>query len=361
MECLLFTEKLVRPASTLLFTSASYDSGSPFAVSPLMDSMHSESTVYIHVLDVNEPPEGASKEFVIPEDAKMGTVIGTVKSRDPDAGQSVKYGIQRENCFEISTGTTRHYKQLPPVYQGKQLSTTYFRVKATASVHILLARSSTAIEVNFAAGEQRQHEIRYCTKYSPAPVPTADQCKTFATSNFALAFSAHDYEELWVNVNPATQEVRVGHGPDEGASGSTLMSAHVNATLAPFTYAVSTGDGHHGHFAGVCLPVESEQDTGVFSIDSSSGVLRIRKNILDYEVRSAYGIQVLLSDEGPTAVPSLNSFTFVRVQIEDVNEPPEFQGSVAATVKSTSLVGCFYDKSTAVTPRLHPDPLRDLP
>ena len=47
---------------------------------------------------------------------------------------------------------------------------------------MLLSRSSTAVEVTFAGGAQRQHEIKYCKKYVAFPIPTVDQCSTFATS-----------------------------------------------------------------------------------------------------------------------------------------------------------------------------------
>ena len=360
--CELFSEVLVRPSCfPSCLSSSTYDSGSKLPIEPFVNKLFTQTVVTIHVLDVNEPPEGASKEFYLKEDAKAGTIVGTVKGKDPDAKQTVKYGIKRENCFEVNAGTTKKYQLLPPTFPGKRSATAHIRVKAAGSVHMLLSRSSTAVEVTFAGGAQRQHEIKYCKKYVAFPIPTVDQCSTFATSiDNAFALSAELYEELWVHVDEETHTVTAGYGPDPGAFGATILTANINATIVPTKYSVSTGYGNVGHFAGVCLPVISEQDIGVFAIDSISGVIRVRKPILDYEVRAAYGLEVLLYDQGATAIPPMTSSSFVRVNIKDVNEPPEFSGAAQGIEKKTSLIGCFFDKSTAVTPRLTPDPLRDL-
>ena len=410
-ECQFFKETFVRPACYPSCTSnALYDSGSSSAIFPYVNSLFTESTIYIHVLDVNEPPLSASKTFSVAEDAKTGQIVGTMKGRDPDKDQTIKYAIQRENCFEVSTGPTKAYKQLPPVYQGKGSSTVHARVKSAGSVHVLLARASAAIEVTFAGpGKKVSTEIRYCKMYTSSPVPTVDQCETFATTGKEMVSNSR-YQDLWVHVNTDTNTVTAGQGPDPGAFESTVLTATINATLAPLRYSVSTGYGNKGHFAGVCLPVKSEQDgnfkiccfmngitvhliefscffthffflfilsnnfncihkhqlrqqfftDGVFVVDEITGVIRIRKPVLDYEVRDAYGIQMVFSDEGPTAVPKMTSTSFVRVNVIDVNEPPTFEGAAPGVAKTTLLVGCFYDKFTAVTPRLDPDPLRDL-
>jgi hypothetical protein len=361
-ECQLFKETFVRPVCyPTCTTNKLYGSGSPLSHSPYVRPLFTESIVFIHVLDVNEPPEGGSKEFTVPEDIKTGILVGTVQGRDPDKDQTIKYSIQRENCFEVTTGKTKAYKQLSPVYQGKRSSVVLMRVKSSGSVHLLLARASSAVEVTFAGpGGGTKNEIRFCKKYTPSPVPTVDQCETFASLSKDVVAS-NSYKELWVNIDADTSIVSAGNGPDPGAFESTLIRAAINSTIAPFRYSVSTGYNNAGHFAGICLPVESEQDDGVFTIDSTSGVIRIRKPILDYEIRNVYGIQVSMKDQGVTAIPSLTSFSFVRVNVIDVNEPPEFQGSAPGIVKTTTLIGCFYDKSTAITPRLDPDPLRDLP
>ena len=357
--CQFFKEMLVRPACYPACTgSTMYSSGSPMPVLPYVKPLFTSSFIYIHVLDVNEPPNGASKEFNVPEDAKTGAIVGTVTGKDSDKNQIVKYAIHRENCFEVTTSRTKAYKQLPPVYQGKRSSTAHLRVKSTGSVHVLLARASTAVEIIFGT----KHEIRYCKKYTPSPIPTVDQCEIFATAaNPSNIVSGSAYREYWISVDTDLRKVTAGSGPDKGAFESTILSAVINATLAPLRYAVTGGSFSNTHFAGVCLPVESEQDEGIFAVDRTSGVVRIRKPILDYEAREAYGIQMVLTDEGVGATPSLSSFSFVRINVIDVNEPPEFEGAAPGLAKTTSLLGCFYDKSTAVTPRLDPDPLRDLP
>jgi hypothetical protein len=364
--CQFFKEMLVRPAcypACTGSTMAMYSSGSPMPVLPYVKPLFTSSFIYIHVLDVNEPPNGASKEFNVPEDAKSGAIIGTVKGKDPDKGQTVKYAIHRENCFEVTT-RGKAYRQLPPVYQGMSSATAHLRVKSTGSVHVLLARASSAVEITFAALDGRtKHEIRFCKKYTPSPIPTVDQCEIFATANHSntVTVSGSAYREYWINVDTDLRTVTAGSGPDKGAFESTILSAVINATLAPLRFSVTGGSFTSTHFAGVCLPIQSEQDEGMFAVDPTSGVVRIRKPVLDYETRVAYGIQMLLTDEGVSATPSLSSFSFVRINVIDVNEPPEFEGAAPGIAKTTSLLGCFYDKSTAVTPRLEPDPLRDLP
>ena len=70
--CQFFKEMLVRPAcypACTGSTMAMYSSGSPMPVLPYVKPLFTSSFIYIHVLDVNEPPNGASKEFNVPEDA----------------------------------------------------------------------------------------------------------------------------------------------------------------------------------------------------------------------------------------------------------------------------------------------------
>ena len=112
----------------------------------------------------------ASETFQIPEDADTGTIVGHVSGKDPDAGQQVRYKIERENCFEITSGKDKRYQTLPPVYPGTAKTfTATANVRAKGHVHILLSRATIGIEVVF-RGINGVTELRYCRKFSKVAV-----------------------------------------------------------------------------------------------------------------------------------------------------------------------------------------------
>ena len=65
------------------------DNGSP--------QLFGEATITIDVSHPNQPPVVDPASFTIPEGSANGTVVGTVTSTDPDAGQTLTYSIEAGN------------------------------------------------------------------------------------------------------------------------------------------------------------------------------------------------------------------------------------------------------------------------
>ncbi|HSW12527.1 MAG TPA: cadherin domain-containing protein, partial [Solimonas sp.] len=66
------------------------------------------ATIQIQVSDVNEAPDSATGSFTVAENSAVGTVLGTVLARDPDAGDAVTFSITGGNpggAFAINAST----------------------------------------------------------------------------------------------------------------------------------------------------------------------------------------------------------------------------------------------------------------
>ncbi|HET6425430.1 MAG TPA: cadherin domain-containing protein, partial [Planctomycetaceae bacterium] len=91
------------PQFTLTVTAT--DNGSP--------ARSGSATITVSLLNVNEAPVLPTQSFAVKTKSKAGTVVGTVTSSDPDAGQSRTYAIVSGNgpsnkpVFEINATTGR--------------------------------------------------------------------------------------------------------------------------------------------------------------------------------------------------------------------------------------------------------------
>ena len=251
-------------------------------------SLNAYMSVYVRVLDVNEPPIPIDARFSVSEDAKVGQSIGrALKAKDPDQGQSdtLSFSIDRENCFSIKTGKKKRYVAFSPKYKNIMDHTITFKASAEHSVHLLMYNSGgNTVEIVYGANQNTISKIQACKKVELIGTDIVPlSCEELVSKASPSILLKNKYTDVWVQFNALEGTISTGTGVK---TESPLMSVEGFANITFAKYAVSTGYGTVGAFTNVCLPQETKHDRNVFALRpgkvNAQYVLALKNDVLDY-------------------------------------------------------------------------------
>jgi hypothetical protein len=226
-----------------------------------------DSAVTINLRDVNDAPKVVEQTIQIDENSPASAVIGTVSATDQDSGQTV--------TFQIDSGNVDGAFAIDPV------------------TGVLTIANSQAID--FETHSVFHLVIRATDNASP----------TTASSTGVVNVSLRN-----VNEPPVipTQTLSVPENSRQG----TLVGA------------VAAHDPEPGQT--ILFAIVSGNQNGAFTINANSGVLTVANpDALDFETGPLITIVIKGTDN---ANPALSSTGIVRVNVLNVDEPPEISNQV---------------------------------
>ncbi len=247
--------------------------------------LNDTAAITINLNDVNEAPTAFDDAFTIPENSANGSSVGTVTATDPDAGDTLTYGIMAGNTgstFAINGGTG----------------------EITVNDNTLLD-----FETN------------------PTFVLTVRVTDTGGLADDAqITINVTNVNEFPPDINPQTFAVA-----EDAANGTIVGTVVVTDAdgLDTFTFVILGGDPN-----------------GVFSI-TNAGVIAVADNsTLDYETTPSYGLNVQVADSGnltDTAVMTINILDANDPPLITDNDLTVTPGSVQET-ETITLTGVFIDQ-----------------
>lgn len=257
------------------------------------------SFITVDVIDANDCPILASLTFTVRERSAAGTYVGyPLPGRDQDYGDVLSYAIVEgdspNGLFQIDR----------------------------SSGQLSITRDPTASELVF--------PVNYTLRVS---VTDRAQCVTSALITIATANA--NFSPVWSKSLPTAFSV------NENVAVGTLVGS-------PLSQFASDPDGDTIQFT-----LQSKSDTfcaDTFSLGLSDGNLVLRSGqTLDFEWRNLFVCTVVVCD--PTNACSVAD---VKVQVQNVNEPPKFsEGAVSFDVSENLPVGSVLPRClSAVDPDL---------
>lgn len=371
-----------------------YETAAPFTLVVEVEDDHQPpasqiATVTIELQDINEPPIIPAQSFEVEEGALPGTEIGIVTATDPDAGAAGQFTFSitlgnTGSAFEIdpATGritvaaganidyeTTPQYNLTiratdqgdPPRFSSRILPVT---VKNRNEAPLIEPQSFTLAE-----NSPQGFEVGTVAVFDPdsADVHTFEVLGGTATGIFAVdaatgKITVHNSAALdFETVGPLNLIVQVTDSgtPSLSATGTiTFVLTDVNdvPTLADQEFDVDENSPPglsvgtivaHDADAGQFLQFAIVGGTGAsaFSIDSSSGVLRVADSaLLDAEAAPVLTLVIRVTDNG---VPPLSTERTLNVRINDVNERPSIPAQ-SFSVEENSPTGFVVGRVSAI-------------
>ena len=230
----------------------------------------------INLNDVNEAPTLVSAKLEVRENSPAGTNVGAILGRDQDSGQTVSYSLiggPHQSQFDVSPSGV----------------------------------------VTVASGAVLDHET---TDVMSIRVRLQDDASTPLHSDYDLDVTIIDVNEA-PEINDAT--VRIDENSPIGTDASPALTSS------------DVDDGQQ-----LLYSITSQSQSGVFRIDSVTGIIELRSTNLDFESLSSYQLTVKVTDSGS---PPLSDTAMVTVLVNDINEAPTFPKNQVVTVKENSPVG----------------------
>uniref|UniRef100_A0A3B5LDQ8 Protocadherin-16 n=1 Tax=Xiphophorus couchianus TaxID=32473 RepID=A0A3B5LDQ8_9TELE len=337
--------------------------------------------VTINVVQSGQAPavfQKSSYAFTVPEDAPLGTSVGTVEASNLNATEPVSYRISSGNVYSwfsvhpksgvINTIKPLDHESQPyallflqsytdtsPIYSTTQVNITITDVNDNAPVFpkrrdtITVSRSTRPGTVLFIA-HAHDHDsgangvVQYRMKSSRNEVFAIDSNLGTVRLNKSLQVSQQQRYNLEILAK------------DEGKpslSSTLTLSVNIDHTAADdslafetLVYQVEIGEGYRkdsrviqvrahrtrgSHTSNSGLTYSLEAEAGFppppFRIHSKSGWLYLSSN-LDFETESRYRFQVL-STSGEASLANVTATAMVTVLVLDVNDnPPVFSSDV---------------------------------
>jgi hypothetical protein len=244
-----------KATSQYVLTVQVTDNGTP--------NLSDTGTVTINVTNINQAPVLADATFSLPEDAAIGTPVGTLAATDPDRpAQTLTYAITAGNGAGV------------------------FAINS-ASGQITVASNST---LDYETISQYVLTVQVADDGTPSLSDTAT-----VTINLAD-----------VNEAPVLADATFSL-PENAAVGTpvgTLTATDPDRPAQTLRYAITAGN-----------------PSGVFAINSASGEITVADNsTLDYKATGQYVLTVQVSDNG---APSLSDTAAVTVDVAPMNRPPQ--------------------------------------
>ncbi len=318
----------------------------------------------------NFPPVINDQTLNVPEDAIVGTSIGTVVATDPDVGDSITYAItggDPGNQFSINTATGELTlngvvdRETTPVYQLTVQVTDLRGLTDTGIVTVNVtdvneppsvpAQSFTVFEKS-AAG----------TAVGTVSVndPDLGQGGTFAilAGNISNAFAINPSTgEITVNNSAAvdynviqsfTLTVRYIDGgtpsliafgqitidvlqvnlpPDVPSQGFSLAENSASGTVVGTVVATDANLNQSKAFS-----IINGNVNGAFAINALTGTLTVANSAaLDFETQPTFSLTVRVLDNG---VPPLAGLGIITISLSNVNDPPKIDQKIYTVLES---------------------------
>ncbi|PPR24311.1 MAG: Serralysin C, partial [Alphaproteobacteria bacterium MarineAlpha10_Bin2] len=308
------------------------------------------AAVSIDLTDVNEAPTLGDQGFAVAENVALGTVVGTVASSDPDAGDALSYAIasgSEGGAFAIDAGTGEITVQGALDYEGQ--SSYALTVEVTdgglLSDSAVVSIDLTDINETPTVGDQgfsidENTVVGTVVGVVTASDPDAGDALSYAISagneggafaidagtgeitvqgaldfeglnTFALTVSVTDggllSDSAVVNIDLAdiNEVPRVG---DQG------FSIDENTAAGTVVGTVAASDPDAGD--ALSYAIASGNEGGTFAIDAGSGEITVQ-GALDFEGLNSYALTVQVTDGG-----LLSDSAAVSIDLTDINEAP---------------------------------------
>ncbi|HTX79119.1 MAG TPA: sortase, partial [Longilinea sp.] len=353
-----------------LFTSASFDyetqNGYSIRVrSTDQDGLYYEKVFTIAVLDVNEAPITISLSNAdVDENEPANTVVGTLSTSDPDAGDTFTYtlvsgvGSDDNGSFNISGSSLRTSDSFD--YETKDSYTVRVRSTDSGGLWTEQAFTITVNDVN-EAPQVDAHTFSVAENSANGTfVGTATASDQDTGDSFTFSFSAGN--ELGVfDIDPATGMITVadntnlnyetnptfhltvtatdshglpgsntvtvnltdvGEAPTDISLSSTVVAENQPANTVVGTLSASDPDADET-FSYSLVSGAGSADNGDFNI--SGDHLRTSKSF-DYEVKNSYQIRAQVTDKD--GLTYQKPFT---ITVTDVNDAPKFTSKAKTT------------------------------
>lgn len=242
--------------------------------------MSSQATITVSLTNVNEIPTIAAQSFTITENAAINTVVGTVLSSDPDAGQI--------RTYTILSGNTNGA----------------FAINSLSGAITVANVSALNFELN---------------------------------PNFVLAVSVQDNGTpvLSSQANVTISLTNVNEVPFINAQSLSIAENSANGSTIGSVSATDPDAGQTLTFS-----ILSGNTNGAFSIGSSTGLLSVaNSSALNFETTPSFSLVVSVQDNGS---PVQNNQATVTVSLLNVNELPIVANqdfSVLANSPNSTVVG----------------------
>ncbi|XP_030644108.1 LOW QUALITY PROTEIN: protocadherin-23 [Chanos chanos] len=318
------------------------------------------------------------RHFTVREDARLGTVIGSLKVPGGDGSRRLRYSIVEGDGslhFGVDGVSGDLYVAQRLDYEATQRYSLVVRAEATPTVNATALVAVTVEDVNDHApwfpGDQsvlmfglsedvavgtavytfnardgdaslRHSALRYSLTSDPPTgqlpfrinphtgvVVTTAPLDRERSQSFAFTVTATDQAPSPSNQKHAsvTAQVFLLDVNDNIPAFVSLETAHVveDAEAGTLVHHVMAKDGDEGSNGEIMYRLLSGNESGLFTIEERTGLLYLSGS-LDYESQNVHTLVVEASDNGH---PSLSSTQTLSVVVMDVNDqPPVFQFSV---------------------------------
>eukprot|EP01136_Pigoraptor_vietnamica_P014679 Opistho-1_new@57081 len=316
----------------------------------------------INVQNVNEAPTGLGiSASTVAENSASGTVIGTLTTQDPDAGNTFTYTLTANpsNAFAIA-GTT---VKTNAVLDFEATPTITITVKTTDQDGLFFSKdiiitvtdvneAPTGLTIDVSAVDENLPVGTVVGRLTTTGDPDANEVFTYAfavaTTDFTLdgnavktnaAFNFETKSSYSVSLKTTdkgglsftkafTITVRDVNEPPTGITLSASSIAENNAVNAAIGTLAATGDPDAGDAWTFTVTKNPSSRFGV------SGASLIAVQALDFEAQNSYTVGMTATDKGGLSV----AIDFV-VTVTDVNEAPT---SVTLTGQTVSEIAPMY-------------------
>jgi len=294
---------VVDPGSGVITVGAANDDGAPaldfedpqcsaFALAVTVTDtgqLSDTANVSVVVIDVNEPPTLADTARSVEENSAVGTLIGAaLVASDEDNSNSVWQAL----TYSVTLGNSGGLFALASLSNGGGEPTTFGQLSvATAALNFE--------DVNT----------------YPLTVTVTDDGSPPLSDSAAVVINVLDVNEAPV-IEDAAREIEE-NSPVNALVGDVVTGTDVDQGQV-LSYRILAGN-----------------EDGIFGINTCTGQISVKLELLDFETRSTYVLTVEAEDDGS---PRLSDTAFVTVSVLDMNEPP-VMADVAVDVEENSAAG----------------------
>ncbi|XP_047482935.1 neural-cadherin-like [Penaeus chinensis] len=295
------------------------------------------TTALIYVTDASEPPyfDSSHYYYYIPEFAAPGTFVGKVIARDDD-NDFDSYsldGVEPPNMFSVDTlqgiisvGQTPLGKQWVYLFQARATDYQGHVTSVPVTVYIIASNPSYA-RLTSESKEENRHKPVFpeCTAYDQihvkenmtagSPVVLVLAKDNDVGKNGIVSYSLiNDFGSFAIHSSSQQGQVTTTRRYDQ-----TLATDHRSGTTVLRVTASDLDAGENAHVT-YSLRAHHPHDLDYFSIDSSSGIMTLRKPLDDSMANSkTFELSVQAEDQGR---PALSSTVPITITVVSSGELP---------------------------------------
>lgn len=344
----------------------------------------------LKLIDVNEAPVLPGKTVVLPENSPVGTVVATGIATDPDAGQKLTYSLQsgnRNGAFAINPSTgvitvnnpaALDWENQPPFELKIGVTDNGAPALSTAAIlKVVLTNANDAPSVyrayktipeNLAQGTvvldykvvAKDQDAGQTLTYA---ITAGNEGNAFAINAATGVITVNNPLELdYENQPPFELTISVkDDGTPSLTSLGSLRIALSDVNDAPRVYNGAVTIPEHAPVGSTVLDykiVARDQDLGqtlsfailsgnrdnAFAIDPYTGVITVKNSApLDFETGGPFDLEIATTDTG---TPALTSKANLRVNLKNVNDPPQFTNASVTILENLPTGTTVFDLKT---------------